>query len=216
MLKILGICGSPRKKSTYTALQAALQAAEAEGGIETELVELRGRKIANCVHCNKCLRDGSPRCTVYSDGMDELYDKIYNCDGIMLGSPVYEFGITPQLAAMFSRFRPTWLMLQDDQFYFARKVGAALSVGGTRNGGQEATINQMMGWLHTQGFTVCNAGGIAYSGAMLWNPGDGSTNMDDEYGMERARFLGRKLAYTTKMVAAGREKVHSEAAEFRE
>ena len=65
MIKVVGVCGSPRKKSMYTALQAALDAAKATGNdVEVELIELRGRKINCCIHCNKCLRDGSDRCSV--------------------------------------------------------------------------------------------------------------------------------------------------------
>ena len=45
MVKILGICGSPRRKSSYTALQAALEAAKAQGDVEVELVELRARNM---------------------------------------------------------------------------------------------------------------------------------------------------------------------------
>ena len=42
MIKILGICGSPRRKSAYTALKTALEAAEKSGEeVQTELVELR-------------------------------------------------------------------------------------------------------------------------------------------------------------------------------
>ena len=69
MVKILGICGSPRRKSSYTALSAALKEAEAQGDVQTELVELRARKMQPCVHCNKCLRDESDRCTVFTDDM---------------------------------------------------------------------------------------------------------------------------------------------------
>ena len=46
MVKILGICGSPRRKSSYTALSAALKEAEAQGDVQTELVELYGRTDA--------------------------------------------------------------------------------------------------------------------------------------------------------------------------
>ena len=57
MVKILGICGSPRKKSAFTALEAALEAARNSGeAVETELVELRGKKISLCIHCNQCLK----------------------------------------------------------------------------------------------------------------------------------------------------------------
>lgn len=57
MIKILGICGSPRRKSAYTALKTALEAAEKSGEeVQTELVELRGKKMNLCIHCNQCLR----------------------------------------------------------------------------------------------------------------------------------------------------------------
>ena len=53
MIKILGICGSPRRKSAYTALKTALEAVEKSGEeVQTELVELRGKKMNLCIHCN--------------------------------------------------------------------------------------------------------------------------------------------------------------------
>ena len=84
MVKILGICGRPRRKSSSTALSAALKEAETQGDVQTELVELRARKMQPCVHCNKCLRDESDRCTVFTDDMTELYDKFYEADGIII------------------------------------------------------------------------------------------------------------------------------------
>ena len=44
MVKILGISGSPRHKSCNDAMTAALGAAAQVEGVETELVELRGKK----------------------------------------------------------------------------------------------------------------------------------------------------------------------------
>ena len=70
MVKILGICGSPRKRSAYSALEAALEAAKNSGEeVETELIELRGKKINPCIHCNNCLKKNMDRCTVYEDDM---------------------------------------------------------------------------------------------------------------------------------------------------
>ncbi|MFQ8732603.1 MAG: hypothetical protein ACLSAC_20515 [Enterocloster bolteae] len=37
-----------------------------------------------------------------------------------------------------------------------------------------------------------------YAGASLWNPGDGSGEMDDPEGLKRARALGAKMADLTK------------------
>ncbi len=44
---------------------------------------------------------------------------------------------------------------QEDPDFFAHKVGAGITVGGTRNGGQEATMNSITNFFLTQGMTVC-------------------------------------------------------------
>ena len=137
MVKIIGICGSPRRKSSYAALREALDGALETGDVEVELIELRARKLNFCIHCNKCLREDAVRCTVYEDDMTPLYEKVYQADGMIIASPVYEMNITAQLAAFFNRFRPTWNIIKKDPTFFNRKVGAAIAVGGTRNGGQE-------------------------------------------------------------------------------
>ena len=40
MVKIIGICGSPRRKSSYAALREALDGALETGDVEVELIEL--------------------------------------------------------------------------------------------------------------------------------------------------------------------------------
>lgn len=200
MVKILGICGSPRRKSSYTALQAALEAAKAQGDVEVELVELRARNMKPCVHCNKCLRDESDRCTVFNDDMTELYDKFYEADGVIIASPVYEMSVTAQLSTFFSRFRSAWMISVKDPYFFTKKVGSAIVVGGTRNGGQEFALQTIVNFYNTQGITVCNGGSGIYAGAALWNPGDGSGQMNDEWGMENARALGKKTAIMAKIM----------------
>ncbi len=200
MVKILGICASPRRKSSYTALQAALQEAEKEEGVEVELVELRARTIKPCIHCNKCLRDESDRCTVFEDDMTELYNKFYEADGVIIASPVYEMSITAQLSAFFSRFRSAWMISVKDPYFFMKKVGAAIAVGGTRNGGQEFAIQTILNFYNTQGITICNGGSGIYSGSALWSPGDGSQKMDDPDGIENAKALGKKVAIMSKIM----------------
>lgn len=201
MYKIIGVCGSPRRKSSYKALLTALASAEATVDVEVELIELRARKISFCIHCNKCIRDNAPRCTVYDDDMTELYDKVYEADGMIISSPVYEMNITAQLATFFNRFRPTWNIIKNNPDFFSNKVGAAIAVGGTRNGGQEMAINAIHGFYHTQGIVVCNGGPGVYAGASLWNMGDGSGAFDDTLGIENAKVIGKRLAELTKKVA---------------
>lgn len=202
MVKILGICGSPRKKSAYAALEAALEGARQSGeDVQTELIELRGKKINFCIHCNKCLKDGADRCTVYKDDdMAALYDKFYEADGIIIASPVYEMNVTAQTCAFFDRFRSAWLRGIQDPEFFIRKVGAGIAVAGTRNGGQEATISAINHFFTTQGMTLVPCGNGMYTGPMLWNPGDGSGTMDDPWGMENARVTGRKTAIMARIM----------------
>lgn len=168
--------------------------------MEVELVELRARNMKPCVHCNKCLRDESDRCTVFNDDMTELYDKFYEADGVIIASPVYEMSVTAQLSTFFSRFRSAWMISVKDPYFFAKKVGSAIVVGGTRNGGQEFALQTIVNFYNTQGITVCNGGSGIYAGAALWNPGDGSGQMNDEWGMENARALGKKTAIMAKIM----------------
>ncbi len=201
MIKILGICGSPRRRSAYTALEEALKGAKNSGEqVETELVELRARKINLCIHCNQCLKKQSDRCTVFQDDMTELYDKFYEADGIIIASPVYEMNVTAQTAVFMDRFRSAWLKGIQEPEFFTRKVGAGITVGGTRNGGQEMTMNAINNFFLTQGMTLCSGGNGMYTGAMLWNPGDGTTRMDDPEGMENAGILGKKVAIMARIM----------------
>lgn len=209
-VKLLLVCGSPRPKArsaTYAGLMAAMEGAQSIDGVEVELVALFGRKIAPCIHCNKCLRDDSDRCTVFHDDMDELYDKFFQADGIIIGCPVYDMNVTAQLAQFYSRFRSSWKLSVDNTSFFQYKVGAGIVVGGTRNGGQEAVLRSIHNLFSTHGINICSCGGGIYGGAMLWNPGDGSTTMDDPIGIDNCRTLGRKVAQVAKALKAGHEMV---------
>lgn len=209
-VKLLLVCGSPRPKArsaTYAGLMAAMEGAQSIDGVEVELVELFGRKIAPCIHCNKCLLDDSDRCTVFHDDMDELYDKFFQADGIIIGCPVYDMNVTAQLAQFYSRFRSSWKLSVDNTSFFQYKVGAGIVVGGTRNGGQEAVLRSIHNLFSTHGINICSCGGGIYGGAMLWNPGDGSTAMDDPAGIDNCRTLGRKVAEVAKALKAGHDAV---------
>ena len=54
----------------------------------------------------------------------------------VIASSVYVFNASPQLGAFFSRMRPLFHIAKTS---LRDKFGVAIAVGGTRNGGQEAT-----------------------------------------------------------------------------
>lgn len=84
-MKIVGICGSPRKGNTEFLLKEALKAAE-EKGAETELILLREKKIEFCDGCLECDKTG--KCHIQDD-MQKIYEKLTSADAIIIGSPNY-------------------------------------------------------------------------------------------------------------------------------
>ncbi len=198
MVKILGICGSPRKAATEYTLEQALEAAASVEGVETEMIKLRGRKLGFCIHCDRCVKEGTNYCLVHpDDDMRELYDTFYQADGYIIASPVYEMNITAQLVTFLNRFRPTYTILKKEPDYFRFKVGGAIAVGGTRNGGQERAISAIHGFFHTQGMTLISGGLGVYAGASVWSQDKKAAGAEaDTIGMENARKLGKRLAET--------------------
>lgn len=195
MTKLLGICGSPRHGATEYVLKVAIEAAAAIPGVQADMILLRGKKINFCIHCNKCIKEEATTCLLYQDDMIELYERFYASDAYLIASPVYEMNITAQLAAFFNRFRPTYTLLKRDPFHFSNKFGAAIAVGGTRNGGQEMAINAVHGFYHTHGITVVNGGLGCYGGAAIWSRDKGGQGaQEDEAGLKNAQLVARRLA----------------------
>jgi multimeric flavodoxin WrbA len=103
-MKILGISGSPRPGGNTDLLLKELLAGAASAGAETELVRLSDYAIAPCTGCERCRMDLT--CTRFYDGMHLLYKKIEEADGIILGSPTYNYNITPEMKAFIDRLYP--------------------------------------------------------------------------------------------------------------
>ena len=86
-MKVVAFNGSARKggntadmiKLVFTELEAA--------GIETELVELAGKKIHGCIACYQCFARKDGRCAVDNDVLNDCVSKMVEADGIILGSP---------------------------------------------------------------------------------------------------------------------------------
>lgn len=203
MPKILGLSSSPRKKSGSSLMvELALEEAE-KSGLETEMIYLRNRKINPCIHCDKCVKDKKPMCVIWHDDMVELYDKFYNADGYIFGSPVYEMGVNSQMAAFFDRFRAVWMILQNDYKYFYNKVGGAVAVGGARSGGQVFTILRIHNFFSTMGITIATLGAPQYNGATGWTRGGAYDEiLKDESALAQARMLGERVAITAMRLSA--------------
>jgi multimeric flavodoxin WrbA len=99
-MKITAIVGSPRPKgNTDLLIDQALEGA-ASRGVETEKIILSQYRVnpclghQNCSSFEKCKQD---------DDIPEILDKFRSAEGIILGSPVYYYGITAQMKAFIDR-----------------------------------------------------------------------------------------------------------------
>lgn len=99
-MKILGIIGSPRKRSNSTALlQQVLAGAQAEGA-DTQTIVPAKMKIAPCIACEGCYKTG--RCVV-KDDYQAVYDMILACDARLLATPVYFGAVSAQVKPFIDR-----------------------------------------------------------------------------------------------------------------
>lgn len=171
-MKILGISASPNKGGNNDKLiEKVLEIAKSRG-FEVDSVLMSSSKIAPCTACGIC-RD-EELCPI-DDDMQQVYQKLKGADGIIVSSPVYFGTVTAQVKALFDRS----VLNRRQGFQLKNKVGAALAVGGSRNGGQEKTIQTIHDWMHIHGMIVVGDGG--HFGGILQKPA-----LDDAEGMQTA------------------------------
>ncbi len=102
-MKVVAFNGSPRANgNTAQSLKVVLEELEKEG-IETELIQLGGRKVFGCLACGKCRENKDRRCARQDDDMNALMEKMFEADGILIGSPSYFSNVTTEVKALIDR-----------------------------------------------------------------------------------------------------------------
>ena len=185
--KVLGIMGSPRKKSnTDLLLDAALEGASQEGA-EVEKIAVYDLQISPCREIYACTRDGN--CPIRDD-MQSLYDKLSRADHIVFASPIFFYGITSQAKAVVDRCQALWARRyildtpkEDDRI----RKGIFISVGATKGkrlfDGAVLTVRYFF-----------DAVGVKYAGDLLLREIEGKAQIREHpQALEDAFKLGRKL-----------------------
>lgn len=107
-MKVLGFCGTHKKTKKSTSefvLREALKGAESAGA-ETDLIKISDYNLYPCAGCGKCFK--SEPCPLYNSEKDDLKKimaKLFWCDGIIFGSPVYAYGQTAMMVNFWHRCR---------------------------------------------------------------------------------------------------------------
>ena len=202
-VRILGVSGSPRKGATLQAVRHCLAAAEQLPGVETELIDLSGKEIQCCIHCDTCRKQKLAYCPVFQDDFQTSYLESYQrCDGIILASPLYMMNPTGLLSNFIARMRPGGGSLCT-RAAAGLRIGGAIAVGGRRNGGQDSALSTMNALLQSGGTNVVGGGVLFYNGASIWS--QNRKELDDPTGYLELEILGRKVAAVAKAVTSGAE-----------
>lgn len=124
MVKILGICCSPKiHGNTETLMDEAFKGAQSEGA-ETQLFRVSGKDIKPCQGCWSCRETGE--CQIQDD-MQELYPAMLAANGIIFGSPIYFYGMTAQAKAIIDRT----IAFPRPEKSLANKVGSVIVTAGS-------------------------------------------------------------------------------------
>ncbi|PKM78379.1 MAG: flavodoxin family protein [Firmicutes bacterium HGW-Firmicutes-15] len=189
-MKVVGINGSARKDGNTAILIRRVFAELEKEGIETELIQLAGKKIRGCTACQKCRDNQDKLCSVKNDSFNKCFEKILEADGIILGSPTYFADLTPEMKALIDR---AGYVARANGDLLKRKVGAAVSA--VRRAGAIHTLDSI-----NHLFLISQ---MIVPGSIYWNLGIGREKGEveaDIEGMQTMQVLGENMAWLLKKV----------------
>lgn len=195
-MKVVAFNGSPRREgNTAGSIRVVLAELERQG-IETEFVQLGGKKVYGCLACGKCFQTKDFTCARKDDEMNTLIGKIQEADGIIIGSPTYFSNVSTEVKALIDR--SGYVNKANDGKLLRGKTGAAV-VSARRAGATfvYSAINFYFGIAE-----------MMIPGSSYWNmtlalhPGDAE---QDAEGIRTFETLGKNMAALVKQTGKSGE-----------
>lgn len=185
-MKVVGINGSARKDGNTAIIIGKVFDELNKEGIETELIQLADYEIQPCRGCFAC--KGRGNCVFAKDDFAEIFSRMVEADGIILGSPVYSADVSAKMKAFLER---AGVVVATNPGLLRHKVGA--SVAAVRRGGGMTTVDTMNHFMLNKEMIVV---GSTYWN-MVYGKNIGDVLSDDE-GMANMRNLGENMAWLMK------------------
>lgn len=182
-MKVIGINSSARKDGNTAILINVIFEELHKYGIETELIQLANQVIEPCRACWACA--GHENCVHKKDAFQEIFEKMKEADGILLGSPVYLANISSNMQALLERAAVICDMHEGLLKY---KVGAG--VVAVRRGGAIHALDSLNHFFLSK--EMLSVGSTYWNMAYGRLPGD---VLQDEEGINNMRNLGQNMAY---------------------
>ena len=187
-MKVLGINGSSRKDGNTAIIIGKVFEELNKEDIETELIQLADYDIQPCRGCFAC--KGRSNCAFAKDGFAEIFSRMVEAHGIILGSPVYSADVSAKMKAFLER---GGVVVATNPGLLRHKVGA--SVAAVRRGGGMTTVDTMNHFMLNKEMIVV--------GSTYWNMVYGKNIGDvlnDEEGMANMRNLGENMSFVLKKI----------------
>lgn len=189
-MKVLIINGSPKANgNTARALAEIIGIFEKEA-VEVEYLHIGNREIRGCVGCGTCYKTG--KCFM-NDIVNETAAKFEECDGVIIGSPVYYASANGTLISFLDR------LFYSSHFDKRMKVGASVAVA--RRGGCSATFDQLNKY-----FTIS---GMPIASSQYWNSIHGAKPGEaegDAEGLQTMRTLANNMIFLMRSIELGKQK----------
>jgi multimeric flavodoxin WrbA len=183
MIKVAGICGSPRPNgNTEQLLSFCLNRVEELGG-QTKLITLHDKEVRGCIACVKCREITDRKCHGHADDFNNIADEIYSADGLILASPVYFSTPTPEILAVVHRLG---YVSRGNKGLLRGKAGAAIAVA--RHSGQNFTLASMNFFFYINE--------MVQPGSTYWNIAFGRNKgevLNDTEGLETVKRTAENM-----------------------
>ena len=187
-MKVLMLNGSWNNDgSTKAGLEEMAKTFAAEG-VETEIVDIGAKPIADCIACSRCAE--LKRCVFETDAAKMA-------DGFVFGSPVYYAHPSGRIQSFLDRF---FFSTMRADGYAALRHKPCASIVVARRAGTSASFDVLNKYATISQMIVV--------GSSYWNEFHALTKDDvpqDPEGLQTLRNLARNMVYVMKCQKAGRD-----------
>ena len=194
-MKVLMLNGSFNPDGSTSAGLEIMAKTFAEEGVETEIVTVGAKPIADCIACGKCAE--LKRCVFADDGVNAFAEKAKDADGFVFGSPVYYAHPSGRIQSFLDRL--FFSTMNADRYASLRHKPVA-SIVVARRAGTSASFDVLNKYATISQMIVV--------GSTYWNEFHALTKDDvpgDPEGLQTLRNLARNMVYVMKCLKAGRD-----------
>ena len=194
-MKVLMLNGSFNPDGSTSAGLEIMAKTFAEEGVETEIVTVGAKPIADCIACGKCAE--LKRCVFANDAVNDFAEKAKTSDGFVFGSPVYYAHPSGRIQSFLDRLFFS-SRLANGYENLRHKPVAAITVA--RRAGTSASFDVLNKYATISQMIVV--------GSTYWNEFHALTKEDvpeDPEGLQTLQNLARNMAYVMKCQKAGRD-----------